>query len=174
MVVVPKRGGHGLPLVGITSRSNPLDQQCPVVQIGEEHPPAADSKAIAPLPAAFEAADIAATRPSELVNRLEDSLLGWLIEAGKRLQGLLRPFDLAISPRLAKQALDLFAGDCFAPVPVGEALLDCFQVLLCERLIVYGGRVEGQPEGISRLAEVFQEPLRCRQLRFWQFVSKGV
>lgn len=103
-MLVQRRGGHRLPLVRITSRSNLLDQERPVIQIGEGHAPASDSKAIALLLAAFETADIAATRPSELVNRAKDSLLCWLVEVGERLQGLPRPLNRAITSTRRKDA----------------------------------------------------------------------
>lgn len=79
------------------------------------------------------------------------------------------------SLRLAKEPLHLFMGNGLAPRVLFQALASRGQVILGYRLIVQGGRVEEEPEGIRRLlTEVLQKPPRWPELWFRQLLHQGM
>lgn len=86
--------GYPLPLVDVAAGADFVDQQRPIVQVGEENSPIADAKAVAILVAAFEVPYIAATLVDEKVNRRENPLLCWPVEEEEFFLGSSGPFDL--------------------------------------------------------------------------------
>lgn len=89
------RSGYVLPLVDVAARANPVNQQGSIVQIGKEHSPVADSKAVLNILSALVVSNIASAFLDQKFDRADDPLLRWPIEAEELLLGSLGPFNTA-------------------------------------------------------------------------------
>lgn len=92
------RGGLLLPLIDVAARANLVDEERPVLQIGEEHPPIADSQAVLLILSAFEAPHITPALLNEKVDCAGDLLPRRPVEAGELLTGSFGPFNSAAHP----------------------------------------------------------------------------
>lgn len=92
------RTGVQLALVNVAARADPMNEEGPVLQIGEEDSPIADSKAVLIVLTVFEAPHITPALLNEEVDSADDPLPRWPVETGELLAGSFGPFNSAAHP----------------------------------------------------------------------------
>jgi len=85
-------------LVYVASCAYIKDEECRVVEVGEEHSPGANPKSVGVRGSALQAANVALVRTREQLDRASDPVSGRPIEPRHGLESSLRPANLSAHP----------------------------------------------------------------------------